>query len=111
MTAVVPVYVPLDLAQLSVVATSLGLLTPEDRALVELVRAGVAGAETALENNAQNAEHANKVCTFLNKGSDAMYTQAPHVLAKMLRFAVRAWADNGWSEPGGPLVGPRPLPS
>ena len=78
---------------------------PTQRPL-HFLQAAVVLEQGVLGNNEQNATRTCKACTFLNKGDpDPIYSRAPRVLAKLLRFAMRAWEQEAWSTSGTAVVG------
>ena len=90
--------VDVSLARATSVARAPTLLDDADLAAVEAVRTAVLALETPIVNNAQNATHKSKQCLFLNNAPLRLFSeQAPRVLAKILAFASRAWAEQGWS--------------
>jgi hypothetical protein len=98
--------VDVSLARRTSVVRARALLTAADIAAIEATRTCILATETVLENNAQNVTHQNKECLFLNNAPDRVFcTKAPHVLAKILRFADSAWKEQRWSDAdvGGPL--------
>jgi len=91
---------PVDIGQARATKVMLShrLLTTEDILAVEEVRLGVLSEQTVLENNPQNAGHVLKVGTFLNNPpSYTIVKDAPQVIGKMMRFAMQAWIEAGWS--------------
>ena len=110
--ALVPLWVEVDQAQRSKLVHAVGLLHPSEIQLVSATAARVAVVESPLQNNPENANIRCKTCYYLNSGGgsgrdgvDAMRRHAPAVLAKLLRFASKAWHAAGWGSAGGPLVG------
>jgi len=104
-----PSYVDVPAARTTRVMRAPALLTAADIALIADVHTAVLAAEDAGTNNPQNREHDRKVCTFLNRDPDnPIRRMAPRVLAKLLRFADRAWGEAAWSGEAsrpGPLRG------
>ena len=103
----VPNYIDITLARRSRCVTGRQVLTAEDRAQVEAIQEDIVRSQGVLGNNRQNGDWNRrcKSCTFLNKGEhpeepDPIYSRAPRVLAKMLRFAMRAWEQERWSTRG-----------
>lgn len=90
--------VDVSLARATSVARAARLLNDADIAAIEGVRTAILATMTPHANNAQNATHKSKQCLFLNNAPLRLFSeQAPCVLAKILSFASRAWAEQGWS--------------
>lgn len=105
--SLLPSYVDVAAARKTHVMRAPGLLTSADLALIADVRAAVLASEDEGTNNPQNKEHDRKVCTFLNRDPcNLVRKMAPRVLAKLLRFADRAWVEALWS---GDAARPGPL--
>lgn len=82
----------------SQVMISRGLLVDADFEAIDTILRGIAAVESPLENNAQNATHKHKICTFLNNPPHhRIVNQAPEIINKMLKFGIKAWEDGNWS--------------
>lgn len=100
-------FISVSQARESCVMHAPSLLSVHDIADVETVRCTIASLQSSLSNNPQNATHHHKVATFMNNPPEyPLRAQAPHVVGKMVRFAMQAWKQANWS---GDAVEPGPL--
>lgn len=102
METLVPNYIDMEQARKSHVFISRNVLNNQDILDLFKVRDYVESQEvlTGELNNTQNVGREHKRCIFLNKGEDAIYKQAPSILAKLLRFALEARSrSDSWVSP------------
>jgi hypothetical protein len=92
--------IEISTARASSVIKAYSLLSPSELESIESVRRSVMmdNNEYSLVNNPQNVTHKFKAATFLNNPPlYAMCKQAPGILGKLIRFAMRAWDEGDWS--------------